>query len=70
MIAQHPLLNEVAEVAEVVDAGVLRTTLTGELGSINAKKPPACPRPRRKRPHDRKTILSGFGDRAAGMPCT
>jgi NADPH:quinone reductase-like Zn-dependent oxidoreductase len=31
--AQHRLLNEVAD---LVDAGVLRTTLTDELGSINA----------------------------------
>jgi len=33
MIAQHRLLNEVAD---LVDAGVLRTTLTHEAGTINA----------------------------------
>ncbi len=33
MIAQHRLLNEVAD---LVDAGVLRSTLTQEAGAINA----------------------------------
>jgi zinc-binding alcohol dehydrogenase family protein len=33
MIAQHRLLNEVAD---LVDAGVLRTTLTADAGAINA----------------------------------
>jgi NADPH:quinone reductase-like Zn-dependent oxidoreductase len=33
MIAQHHLLNEVAD---LVDAGVLRTTLKNNLGTINA----------------------------------
>jgi hypothetical protein len=33
MIAQHHLLNEVAD---LVDAGILRTTLAEESGAINA----------------------------------
>jgi NADPH2:quinone reductase len=33
MIAQHNLLNEVAD---LVDAGVIRTTLAENLGPINA----------------------------------
>jgi zinc-binding alcohol dehydrogenase family protein len=57
MIAQHSLLNEVAD---LVDAGVLRTTLTEEAGAINAAN--------LKRVHALlesgraigKTVLSGF----------
>jgi len=33
ILAQHNLLNEVAD---LVDAGVLRTTFTSELGTISA----------------------------------
>ena len=33
MVAQHTLLNEVAQ---LVDAGLIRTTLTETLGAINA----------------------------------
>jgi NADPH:quinone reductase-like Zn-dependent oxidoreductase len=33
MVAQHRLLNEVAQ---LVDAGLIRTTLTERFGSINA----------------------------------
>lgn len=57
MIAQHHLLNEVAD---LVDAGVLRTTLTEEAGALNAAN--------LKRVHALvesgraigKTVLSGF----------
>ncbi|QSQ25326.1 zinc-binding alcohol dehydrogenase family protein [Pyxidicoccus parkwayensis] len=57
MIAQHHLLNEVAD---LVDAGVLRTTLTADLGAINAAN--------LKRAHAQvesgrtigKLVLSGF----------
>jgi zinc-binding alcohol dehydrogenase family protein len=62
MIAQHDLLDQVAE---LVDAGVLRTTLTNDAGEINAAN--------LRRVHALiesgraigKTVLSGFGERAA-----
>jgi NADPH:quinone reductase-like Zn-dependent oxidoreductase len=57
MIAQHHLLNEVAD---LVDAGVLRTTMKADLGPINAAN--------LKRAHAQvessrtlgKVVLSGF----------
>jgi hypothetical protein len=57
MIKQHHLLNEVAA---LVDAGLLRTTLTEDLGSINAlnlKRVHALVESHR---NIGKTVLSGF----------
>ncbi len=57
MIKQHHLLNEVAA---LIDAGLLRTTLTEEAGSISAlnlKRVHALVESHR---NIGKTVLSGF----------